>query len=111
MSTILKLSSNAYVENETRFVFLDGNFCATIEQCYATLSVQLLFPCYFGNNLDALEEVLGDLDWLTEGTIKIIILNSKKLLAEDIFKKDAFLDIFNNSENERLEIIYLGEEK
>lgn len=111
MSTILKLSSNAYVENEIRFVFLDGNSCKTIEQCYVTLKDQLSLPDYFGNNLDALEEVLGDLDWLTEGTIKFIILNSKKLLSEDISKKDSFLEILNTSENERLEIIYLGEEK
>ena len=111
MSTILNLSSPCYIENDTRYVFLDGQYCKTIQQCYSSLRAQLSLPGYFGNNLDALEEVLNDLDWITERVIKIIILNSKELLAEDISKKNAFLDILNTSENKRLQIIYLGEEK
>jgi len=111
MSTISNLSSLYYIENDTRYVFLDGQYCKTMQQCYSSLQAQLSLPDYFGNNLDALEEVLNDLDWITERVIKIIILNSKKLLAEDISKKNAFIDILNSSENEKLQIIYLGEEK
>lgn len=110
MSTILNLSSPYYIENDTRYVFLDGQYCKTMHQCYSSLQAQLSFPDYFGNNLDALEEVLNDLDWINETVIKFIILNTKKLLAEDISKKNAFIDILNSSENEKLQIIYLGEE-
>jgi len=107
MSTILNLSTPYYIENKTRYVFLDGQYCKTVQQCYSSLQAQLSLPDYFGNNLDALEEVLNDLDWINEAIIKLIILNTKKLLAEDISKKGAFLDILNSSENEKLQIIYL----
>ena len=107
MSTILNLSTPYYIENKTRYVFLDGQYCKTVQQCYSSLQAQLSLPDYFGNNLDALEEVLNDLDWINEAIIKLIILNTKKLLAEDISKKSAFIDILNSSENEKLQIIYL----
>ena len=107
MSTILNLSSPCYIENKTRYVFLDGQYCKTLQQCYSSLQAQLSIPGYFGNNLDALEEVLNDLDWINETIIKLIILNTKKLLAEDIYKKKVFIDILNSSENEKLQIIYL----
>ena len=107
MSTILNLSTPYYIENKTRYVFLDGQYCKTVQQCYSSLQAQLSLPDYFGNNLDALEEVLNDLDWINEAIIKLIILNTKKLLAEDISNKSAFIDILNSSENEKLQIIYL----
>ncbi|HET7118059.1 MAG TPA: barstar family protein [Hanamia sp.] len=107
MSDHKQVSSSYFVENNTRYVFIDGNVCKFIDQCYATLKQQLSLPDYFGNNLDALEEVLSDLDWINEEKIKIIILNSNELLTKDISKKKDLLEIFNSSENKKLEIIYL----
>ena len=96
-----------YTENNIRYVFIDGNTCKEINSCYATLQQQLSLPLYFGNNLDALEEVLSDLDWVTEHKVKIIILNVGGLLENDIQKKKDFLEILSSIENKILEIIVL----
>ncbi len=108
MSAILNIPASYYAQNNTRYVFVDGCACKNIDKCYATLQEQLSIPDYFGKNLDALEEVLADLDWILEEKIKIIISNSSVLLANDIAKKNSFLDILNSCENEKLEITYLG---
>ena len=106
-----QINSTYFAQNNIRYVFIDGNLCDTIEKCYTTLKQQLSLPGYFGNNLDALEEVLSDLDWINEEKIKIIILNSTELLSKNISTKNAFLDILNLSENKKLQIIYLDNER
>ncbi len=107
MSAISKISESYFAENNIRYVFIDGNTCKKIEQCYKTLQQQLSIPDYFGHNLDALEEVLADLDWIEESTVKIILLNSDALLSEDKEKKSIFFDILNSCKNEKMEIVYL----
>jgi RNAse (barnase) inhibitor barstar len=107
MSKILSIAADFYSENNIRYAFVDGNTCKRIEQCYKTLQQQLSIPDYFGYNLDALEEVLGDLDWIEEEKIKLILLNSGQLLTDDTEKKKGFLDILNSCKNEKVEIIYL----
>ncbi len=108
MSAISNIPMSYFSENNIRYVFIDGTVCKKIDDCYKTLQMQLSLPDYFGNNLDALEEVLSDLDWIREEKIKIIILNPSELLANEADKKESFLDIINSCENEKLEIVYLG---
>ena len=110
MSTIFNIPASYYSEKNTRFVFVDGSICRIIQQCYQTLQQQLSIPHYFGHNLDALEEVLADLDWIEEEKVRIILLNSEHLLIDDKEKKTAFFDILNSCKNEKLEIIYLSEQ-
>ena len=105
-----RVISSYFAENNIRYVFIDGNLCDSIDKCYTTLEQQLSLPGYFGNNLDALEEVLSDLDWINEGKIKIIVLNITELLSKNISIKNIFLDILNACENKKLEIIYLDNE-
>jgi RNAse (barnase) inhibitor barstar len=110
MNDSKQCTSSYFAENNMRYVFIDGNLCDSTEKCYSTLKQQLSLPNYFGNNLDALEEVLSDLDWIHEEKIKIIILNSTELLAKNISTKNSFLDILNSCENKKIQIIYLGNE-
>ena len=107
MENILENESSFFIANNTRYVFLDGTALDTIEKCYATLSKQLSLPDYFGNNLDALEEVMNDLDWIKEKNI-VIIIAAKKLLLQhnDIFKND-FLEILETSSLENISLVYL----
>jgi RNAse (barnase) inhibitor barstar len=95
---------NYYSADNIRYVFIDGNTCDTIEKCYITLAQQLSIPDYFGYNLDALEEVLADLEWIEEEKIIIIVLNSGALLDAEPDLKDDFLSILNTSDNVRVEV-------
>jgi ribonuclease inhibitor len=99
-----------YTENNVRYAFIDGNTCDTIDKCYTTLQQQLSIPDYFGFNLDALEEVLADLEWVDQEKINIIIINKPALLQNDGPMKDAFLDILQKNDNDKVQIVYLGEE-
>src|SRR6185437_13156808 len=108
MSAVSKIPMSYFSENNTRYVFIDGTICKQIDDCYKTLQLQLSLPDYFGNNLDALEEVLSDLEWISEKKVKIIILSQPELLMNDANKKESFLDILNSCSNEKIEIIYLA---
>jgi RNAse (barnase) inhibitor barstar len=107
MSNIKNIPASFYSNNNERFVFIDGNTCDTIEKCYSTLQQQLSIPDYFGHNLDALEEVLADTEWIEEEKILIIILNEKELLKNDTDKKEAFIDILKNNGNDKISINFL----
>lgn len=107
--SLFRLHTDYYAENHVRYVFIDGNGCSSLKDCYATLRRQLSLPDYFGNNLDALEEVLEDLEWISEEKVKVIFLNRESLLKNDR-KKEAFLDIFTAADNQKLEVIFLGPE-
>ena len=109
MSIVSNIHNNYFSENNTRYVFLDGNACDHIDKCYDALQQQLSIPEYFGKNLDALEEVLADLEWVDEAKVKIIVSNQSVLLKNSNTKIRDFLDVLNSSENEKLEIIYLAE--
>lgn len=99
-----------YSAMNTRFVFIDGNANNTLEKCFATLHAQLSIPSYFGFNLDALEEVMNDLEWIDEEKITIIIANQTSLLQNEATKKADFLQILEQTEIENVEIVYLGAE-
>jgi RNAse (barnase) inhibitor barstar len=109
MSAVLRLTTAYYAENNTRYVFLDGNACKKIEDCYDSLQQQLSLPVYFGKNLDALEEMLDDLEWVKEKKVKIIIAGLASLLQNEPAKKNSFLDILHAASNNKIEIIYLAE--
>ena len=105
---LIKTNHDYYVKNNIRYVFLDGNLCNTLADCYKTLKQQLSLPEYFGNNLDSLDEMLSDLDWIEEEQVKIIVLNSFFILKEEAQKKESFFAVLNENENDMLGIIYLG---
>ncbi len=107
MSNIKNITTAYFSKNNERIVFIDGNTCDTIEKCYTTLQQQLSIPDYFGHNLDALEEVLADLEWVEEEVIQIILLNETALLKNDLLKKDALMDILKNNENDKILITVL----
>ena len=107
MSTVTTLAADYYTDNNNRYVFLDGNACASIQECFHSLQRQLSIPNYFGHNLDALEEVLDDLEWIPEESIKVIIINPAALLRIDHQKKNTFITILHSARNAKLEVIYL----
>jgi RNAse (barnase) inhibitor barstar len=108
MNNTKNIAATYFSTNNERFVFIDGNTCDSLEKCYATLQQQLSIPNYFGHNLDALEEVLADAEWIEEEKIHILILNEKELLKNNDDKKTAFLDVLKSNENKKIDITILG---
>lgn len=58
----------------------------TLDQFYSLIARRMHFPEYFGNNLDAFEECMTDLDWINEKQIVIEFRDSENLLKEESSK-------------------------
>ena len=73
---------------------LDGCQMTSLEECYAEFAKKLNFPPYFGENMNALYDMLTDLSWLSFDNILLVIHQSYLLLdkgnPED---KDALLEL------------------
>lgn len=108
MSRIIRTNSTYYSENNIRFVFIDGRCCAHLRDCYATLQEQLSLPDYFGHNLDALDEMLADLEWIEEEEVKIIISHADLLLINEPLIKQDFLEVLEFCEHEKVSVVYLN---
>ena len=73
-----------------------GQRCPTKERFLQELAAALQFPHYFGDNWDALEECLGDLDWLDTSHLTLIITNTDKLLTHHEPDLGVFLTILQS---------------
>lgn len=78
------------------------------ESFFKEVSTVLFFPDYWHQNLDSLDELLNDLDWIDKSIIKIDVINSSDLLInepEDYKKKvlqlfDSVVQEWQNFEND-----------
>jgi hypothetical protein len=61
---------------------LRGKRCTTPERLFQECAAALQFPAYFGENWDAFEECLSDLEWLPSGGLVLFITQSDRLLEE-----------------------------
>jgi RNAse (barnase) inhibitor barstar len=104
---MITLNKNYYSAGSTRYVFIDGATCANMDDVYYALSKQLSLPEYFGNNLDALDEVLADLEWIDEGFVLFIVLNAKSFIEKNM---NGFLEVLKDCDNDKLEIVILDGE-
>ncbi len=57
-----------------------GKRCTTRERLFQEWAAALQFPSYFGENWDAFEECLSDLEWLPPGGLVLFITRSDLLL-------------------------------
>jgi len=96
-----------YSEGNTRYVFIDGLLCDTMEKIYSTLKTQLSLPDYFGNNLDALSDVLNDLGWIKEKKVKMIVINKEALLKNEKSKLKNFLSVLKDAGSKQLELVII----
>lgn len=110
MSRIIQRNVNYFSENNTRFVFINGKCCERLKDCFSELQEQLSLPDYFGHNLDALDEMLADLEWVVEEEVKIIIQHPELLLVREPLIRQDFLDVLQDCENEKVSVTYLGGE-
>ncbi len=86
-------------------VQLDGKKMNSIEQAHKYISEKLQFPDYYGENLDALWDMLGE---IFEPTV-IELINAKDLkknLGQDAESLiDVFLDAEEENENIEFEVM------
>lgn len=86
---------------------LDANKIPTLDSFYEAVSSALKFPDYFGQNLDALDELLFDMDWIKQDHVLLVICNSTQLLHEETVRKPGLIALLEEVDNPSLEIIFL----
>ncbi|CAG5011795.1 hypothetical protein DYBT9275_05027 [Dyadobacter sp. CECT 9275] len=62
---------------------LDGKKTTSLKDFYEEIAVTMNFPEDAGNNLDALDELLNDLDWIEQEKVIILITNSADWLQKE----------------------------
>ena len=65
-----------------RIFLIDGRSCRTRRGLFTEFAARLAFPSYFGENWDALEECLGDLEWAPAPGYVILVDHGEDVLAE-----------------------------
>jgi ribonuclease inhibitor len=87
-----KISIN---KSKSIYILLDGLNIQTPFQLYNLLNEKLTFPDYFGQNLDALYDVMTDLSW-SKSKVKIDIVHYDSLIKEDEeFRKSVLGVLFD----------------
>lgn len=77
--------------NNKIIVEIDGNEIKDITAFYNLIVEKLSFPGYFGENLDALYDMLLDLQWIKHEAIELIITNFNNFLSEETIEDKADL--------------------
>ena len=73
-----------------RLAEFDAAKLKTLDALFDAFSSRLEFPSYFGRNLNAFDECMNDLSWLTESVIVILLTNADDLLSEELNLLDWF---------------------
>jgi RNAse (barnase) inhibitor barstar len=78
---------------------IDGSKARTLRGFYPRIAKALLFPDYFGNNLDALMDCLCSLEVLGNEEVVVLIRDAQLFLSrEKKEKKTATLQVFRDAE-------------
>ena len=90
------------IDNKDSFrATLDGKSMQTIEDLFYETSNKLLFPDYFGNNWDAFDECLNDLDWIEQKNVILTVVNKEYILAKYPYhQEDIFFRLLRESQDE-----------
>ena len=99
---------HSYFNDESSGIFIGimrEELIEDIESFYDEIAAALAFPEYFGRNLDALADMLNDLEWIPCRHIFLICRNSNTLSLALDQDYDAIMDIFSTHLNERLQIL------
>jgi RNAse (barnase) inhibitor barstar len=72
--------------------------CDSMTEFYQHLKTTLHLPDYFHENLDSLDEVLCDLNWLHQNTIQIHFKNIRQFLKKNSKRENVF-ELLENVQN------------
>jgi RNAse (barnase) inhibitor barstar len=77
--------------------YIDGSKATSVKDFHEQIAAAMQFPDYSGKNLDALDEMLNDLEWIKEKKVVIYINHSAEWLSKE--KSDekllTIIDIFD----------------
>jgi RNAse (barnase) inhibitor barstar len=94
----------AKAESDVRKTFLgafiasvDGKKSTSIKDFHEQIATAMQFPDYSGKNLDALDEMLNDLEWIEEQKVIIFIDHSSEWLSKEKSEEKilSVIDIFD----------------
>jgi len=78
-----------------------GQKARTTNDLFDEVAAALQFPCYFGENWNAFDECLADLEWLPANAYAIFITNSMQLLdKENVDEQHRFFNILARQSRE-----------
>lgn len=66
-----------------RFAVIDGSKTPTLKAFFEQIGLALEFPDYYVHNLDSLDELLNDLDWIDETRVIIKIEHTADWLIKE----------------------------
>ncbi len=73
---------------------VDGAKAQTLAAFYTEIKRELELPDYFANNLDSLDEMINDLEWIENENVAIVFKNTGLLLAGEK-KPNKLIDMLN----------------
>lgn len=80
-------------------VEIDGAKARTLRAFYPRISKPLLFPDYFGKNLDALFDCLCSLEVVGRNEVALVVKNAAQFLSkESESKRKAALDVLKEAQ-------------
>jgi RNAse (barnase) inhibitor barstar len=78
-------------------VHIEGSACKTKDGLFSVFATALKFPSYFGNNWDAFEECINDLEWLPANGYLLIVFDAKHVLVNTEREYKIFVDIIHKA--------------
>jgi hypothetical protein len=92
---------------QSKVIVMHGKAIPTIEAFYKDLQIALQIPNYFGHNLDALDEVLHDLSWISEKHLILILYRSGLLCVHHKEDRANLLSLLTSCTNPKIDILLL----
>ena len=85
MSNFLILSPNANLTEFKKYRIgqIDGAKTPTLKSFYQAIEKALSFPDHFEHNLESLDELLNDLEWIEHPNVALYITQAEGFLAQE----------------------------
>src|SRR4051794_36382752 len=77
--------------------FVRGTKCKNVLSLFDEFSAALQFPYYFGENWNAFNECITDLDWLDARSFVLVVLDAAALLMDEPESSSSLMRILRSA--------------